>query len=1260
MFKRAIGYFLVLAAFTTRAQCPQVYNSLATLTSSPVFVSCTGSAYALNFQSPTSFGSYTINWGDATANTTGAAYVGNSIITHTYPSTVNVYTLTLTIPALSCVLPGTVVVERPVNASIQIPTLGLTTACAPKTLTFTNSSTDVSSTTSFTWNFGGNNPTTFVTTFTNAGQNVTHTYNKGSVNCQTQITLQALNYCSFGNPTIANFNPINIYDKDSAIISTPSTYKCWPDNQFTYTNNSIRNCLPQGNTFQRQERWNFGNYWGKGQDSIVNWRPWPPALPISITYTQPGSYNVVLQDSNFCGVSSRTITVFIGTAPTASLLSPSGPYCLGVPISFTNASSIGFSYRWSDGQGPMTYTNLGGGNKTFTYNTAGTYTVGLIALINGAANSCRDTAFATINVLPSPTASFAATPTVGCNTLTNVVFSNFSSPAAVTNWSFGNGNTSTLTTPPVQNFTTTGLITNTLSVVTASGCVNTFTSALLIRPKPVPAFAQFTTCVGLPITFTNNSAVTGTNAISGYTWTFGDNNSTSNSVSPVRTFSTPGTYTVKLVTTTGFCSDSLTQSVSLNVKPTASFVISPTVGCPPFAITFTNNSINASNYNWNFGTSPAATSTSTNPSFTFSNTTQSFANYTVTLIASTGSGCSDSLKKTISVRPKPVASFTTNTQAGCSPLVTTFSNTSIGLQGSTWSFGDGGISSANNPVHTYTNLSLFTQTVSAKVVVNNSVGCLDSIAQVITIYPEALPQFTMQPSSGCSPLVVNFPGVPGVATYSWSHGDGSPTFTTLSSHTWTFVNTGSVNVAYTVSMTALTSNGCTGGNSQTVSVFANPKAGFVFSPTAACSPATVTFSNTSTGIAASNWTLGNGVTLAQTDAVTAYSNQPGAGSTTFTVTLQVSSANNCRDSITKTVVLYPRPKSVFTADTPACSPQNITFKNNSLDATGYKWDFGDGGTSTVTAASHTFVNSGSSSKKFNIKLVAISANNCFDSSYFELNLHPKPTIFISSSPDSACTPLKVSFKKINGIVKYEWKYDNIAFGSSGDVTNTFINTGTNKKSYTVQLIGSDAFNCSDTATKRVTVYPVPEAKYSVAPLTVYLPNQSVVFTNLSTSAARSQWFFGDGNTSGLIPTSNVYSYTYKNPGEYQTKLIVVNNFGCRDTAELPEKVVAINETTVAVPNAFTPNPSGSKGSYYDPNDLSNDIFYPNVKGADRYLFSVYSRWGELLFETKDPLEGWDGYYKGKLCQQDVYVWKLNVTFLDGRTYSKTGDFLLLR
>jgi len=133
------------------------------------------------------------------------------------------------------------------------------------------------------------------------------------------------NYCT-PVPTIANFNPIQIYDKDDANITPSAFIKCWPDNVFTYTNTTNRNCVPQGNTFQRQERWNLGDHWGLGHDSIVGWRPWPPTSPLTVAYPSVGTYTVLLQDSNLCGVDVQVQSVSIVNPPTAGLIAPPGPF----------------------------------------------------------------------------------------------------------------------------------------------------------------------------------------------------------------------------------------------------------------------------------------------------------------------------------------------------------------------------------------------------------------------------------------------------------------------------------------------------------------------------------------------------------------------------------------------------------------------------------------------------------------------------------------------------------------------------------------------------------------------------------------------------------------------------------------------------------------------------------------------------------------------------------------------------------------------
>lgn len=84
------------------------------------------------------------------------------------------------------------------------------------------------------------------------------------MNCETTVTLSAENTCNTlqGGPSIATFNPIRVWDLDEAAIAASATLLCWPDRTVTFLNTTDRNCVQQGNIYQRFEHWNFGDYWG--------------------------------------------------------------------------------------------------------------------------------------------------------------------------------------------------------------------------------------------------------------------------------------------------------------------------------------------------------------------------------------------------------------------------------------------------------------------------------------------------------------------------------------------------------------------------------------------------------------------------------------------------------------------------------------------------------------------------------------------------------------------------------------------------------------------------------------------------------------------------------------------------------------------------------------------------------------------------------------------------------------------------------------
>lgn len=1415
---------MLVTAKQITAQCPQIYNYLGNLVTKPYFIDCQGTGvYNMNVSSNVGWGAYTINWGDGTPNYIGGTYTANSLINHVYNSVIpDTFQITLITSAPNCTITGIAVMEKPVNASIQIPIGGVTTVCAPHALLFTNSSTDVSQTTVFTWNFGDGSPAqTF--NYTNAGQTVSHNYLQGTVNCQTAVTLTAKNYCTT-IPTIANFNPIQIYDIDNANITPSAFVKCWPDNVFTFTNSTNRNCVPQGNTFQRQERWHFGNYWGLGHDSIVGWKPWPPSSPTTITYPAIGSYNVILEDSNLCGVNTKTITVTIVNPPVAGVIAPGIPLCQGSAITFTNTSPTGYSYKWNFGDGGGFVTKPFG-PQSHTYGIAGTYTVALVALVSGAGSACTDTARVVINILPIPVANFSVSPNKGCNKITGAVFTDLSTSAIAWNWSFGNGNTFNGLLPPPQNYTTTGNFVASLTVTAANTCVNSFTAPITVYTKPIAAFSPTSACVAAIASFTDNSTTGIGDPVISWNWNFGDASATATSSvqNPTHTFTTQNTYTVQLIVNTANCTDTVLQNIIINIKPTADFTLTPLNGCPTLSVNFTNTSINAVSYNWNLGN--GATSTLTNTAQVYTNTLTTSKIYTVTLTVQSSLGCSDTKTNTVTVFPKPTASYTLNASLGCSPTVVTFTNNSIGATVSHWAFGDATSSTSTLSVlsHTYINSTLLLQTFTVQLAVTSNSGCTDTTTQSVTIYPKPIFNFTMVPNSGCSPLSVNFTPVLGVVSYTWDYGDGSP-LSNAANPTHTYTNITTSNITYTAQLIASNAFSCVDTTYGYPVVYAKPQADFLLTPTVGCSPSVVSYTNTSISASTYIWKFGDGATATTTNSNHMYTNLSNTINQTYTCTLVAISPHGCLDSINKTLLVYYKPNASFVLDTPkcvsktitftnttlgitssswdfgdfssissltnpahtyanltsgnltftaqlivasvngckdttfgypviyakpvvnvvvtptiSCSPLNVGMSNSSLYATSYLWKFGDGSTSNASNTFHTYsnsshvsnqsysctliainsngckdsiiqpimvfynpkadftvdtpscspktltfintslgavnynwdfgtrtsvninesqqyINSTSSNITYTVQLIVASTNNCKDTIIVPVVAHPKPDFLITAVPDSGCAPLSVKFPLISGVASYQWNFGDNNISSSGDVTNIYYNYSLTDKTFTVQLIGIDAYGCRDTSTKTIKVFAKPIAVFQANPNSVFVPIDPVSCLNLSTGATNYSWNFGDNTSS----TEFSPSHLYLNAGEYQIELIAINAKGCKDTFRLPSKIIAILESDVDVPNAFSPNPAGGNGGTYGVNDINNDVFHPVIRGIDKYELNIFSRWGELLFVSKDINIGWDGYYKGKLCTQDVYVWKIIATTIDSKKINKTGDLLLLR
>ena len=188
----------------------------------------------------------------------------------------------------------------------------------------------------------------------------------------------------------------------------------------------------------------------------------------------------------------------------------------------------------------------------------------------------------------------------------------------------------------------------------------------------------------------------------------------------------------------------------------------------------------------------------------------------------------------------------------------------------------------------------------------------------------------------------------------------------------------------------------------------------------------------------------------------------------------------------------------------------------------------------------------------------------------------------------------------------------------------------------------------------VIVYPRPVADFAITPDELTTDESEIQGENLSEEAASIDWNISDG--ASYDGTS--FSHSFLEWGTYQVEQIVANIYGCLDT--LIKDVYVEPVVMLEAPTAFTPNTSGGTSGMFDPAAMNNDIFYLISAYVETFHLVIYNRWGETVFETFDPNEGWTGYYKGELAPMSTYAWRADVIFVDGRETTQTGHVTLLK
>ncbi len=975
-----------------------------------------------------------------------------------------------------------------------------TTGCAALVVVMDNMSSY--NAVSFTWSFPGGAPSASNQANPTVVYAIAGTYT---------ITLTASN--SSGSNTFTRTNYITV---DAA-----------PTANFTYTVNGATATFTNTTVGNASSYlWDFGD---GGTSTLAN--------PVH-TYANPGSYNVVLTATNACGSSTKTkvVDIVASAPPTASFSANPTTGCAPLTVNFTNSSTGATSYSWTfPGGNPATSTET---NPTVVYDIAGVYTVTLTASNANGSNTATET----ITVNTVPTAGFTYT----VSNDTTYSFTNTSTGATSYLWTFGDGDSSTVASP-VHDYPALDSIVNytvIMRAINACGTVSdTQTVTVVTAPKANFTATPTTGCAPLTVQFNNTSTPNATS----FLWRFpGGVPDSSVLKNPVVVYSTPGTYTVTLIAINSSKRDTFTRTnyIVVNTTPTAGF----TSAANGLTVTFTNTTIGAVSYSWDFG--DGSSSTEVNPTHTYA------ADGTYTVILSATNACGTVIRtQTVTVTTAPTAGFTASTNAGCAPLTVQFTNTSSANATSfDWQFPGGNPSSStaqNPPSVDYALPGTYTVTLTA----SNGAGS-STFTQIIVVSGGPSANFT----SSVTDLTATFTNNSSNGlTYSWDFGDGGSS--TDPNPTYTYAADGT----YTVVLTA--TNDCgTSTFTQNVVIITEPSAGFSVNTTNGCAVLTVNFTDISAGNPVSwAWDFPGGTPSSSTDQnPTVQYFTPGV----YDVTLVVTSVGGSTSSFTQPdlITVNAGPTAGFNS---SINGPDVNFTNLSNNATSFTWNFGDGSNSTAQDPSHTYANDG-------VYTVTLTATNSCGSAIFEetITIVTPPTAGFTSNGSAGCAPFMVQFTNTSSAnaTSYAWEFPGGTPASSTEENPVVIwNTA---GVYTVTLT---AFNSagSSTSTSVITVNAGPSAGF-----TYQVGGLTAVFTNNSANGVSYSWDFGDGSS----PSSETNpSHTYGQVGVYTVTLTVTNECGTvTATSDVviegapPVPAINANNTTGCFPFAvqFTDQSAG--------------------------------------------------------------------------------------
>jgi len=973
---------------------------------------------------------------------------------------------------------------------------------------------------------------------------------------------------------------------------------------------------------------------------------------VTHVYNQPGVYHPFLTAITAIGCrdTSWLQTIEVGSPPTPSFSIFPTQVCIGEEIQVTDTSSPSDSIdTWHyGGDEHMMYSCQTDQNPTVVFTSStGTSEITMTAGYHG----CYSTSTQTITV-DGPLADL--THTCNCESPFTYPFTVETSDTDYWTWDFGDGTVIENSTDPTQThvYAQTGDYTAVVTAYNATSGCEPYVDDVLIHVRNIQAsFALAdSACSGIPVYFdglaSTHVAAYEADCYNSFAWYFGDNTRPKVSNGTYQhAYNSAGQYTAELwVEDINGCVDSTSTTIYVSgIDVDLEYTVDGP--CLPMGVSFQPNATSDMPliaYAWSFGDSEM--SSEETPSHTYlDEVLDAFGNvapYEVTFQATNSLGCIE--QDSVQIIPNvPNAEFSVlgadefclGGTAVLDPGITPLGNQFL------WDFGDGTGSSNYSASHQYAAPGQY----DVSLTVTNELGCSNTETYDNFIFVQDFPHagFESSVEDGqpiCYPVQITFTDTSVVNPFgerSWDLGNGDPAIGNQSVGT-NYNAPGN----YTIQLIVQSTAGCADTTSTTIEVV-GPIGNFIMNPFSICRGDEINLQITdTTDVMTWQWDFGDGLVEQEGDLIThdyEFGFNPASGQTLVSLILwnEDSICSVVQSQMLDFVDAYAdfaRNTEAGVQDTAHCVGIADSFTNLSsagLDA--WFWDFGNGQTySGVNPPSITY-----EPGTYDVMLAVLAQpEGCVDTITKVMLIHPLPQV--EALGGAICLGDNFELNATGGVT-YEWEPESLVNDNQLQNPIAFPDSTTE-----FMVVVTDTNGCVNNASTMVAVYE---------PLDEVDMQQTLIIGE----TYELDFPYGGGYTFDWTPDVWISCTDCANPifqplEDTVYYVTIEDTLGCYSIVSRYEFDVLLL-SSLDVPDAFTPN-----------GDSMNDIVYVEGWGIERVLeFKIFNRWGELVFETTNVNQGWDGTYKGRDQMADTYSYIVSVKpYIQNSPLTKQGFINLIR